>query len=373
LKNYKLLSKKIKTCKNNCIFCFIKQLPENLRPSLYVNDDDYLLSFTYGNFITLTNVTEKDLDKIIKYRLEPLYVSIHSLDRNIRKVIFNNKKNISGPENLKILDRNDIRTNIQIVLCPGINDGRDLMETLFALVSDFKNILSIGIVPVGVTKFNKNSKIKPYTGEKASEIINKINSFKKSHRSLKKSVNIFLSDEFYILAGIDFPGYKYYRDFYQIENGIGKSTVFLKEIDEQMKFTHVDKFKCGEGPILIITSEYGKKVVDRSLDNIAKKSKTAGKKIVSCVKVLEVENKFLGGNIKVTGLLSGHDIKSALGEENIERFKKILIPAGIFNEENLTIDDFNRKDIEEINGRIKIISEDGHSFIKEINNLLIKL
>jgi len=373
LKNYKLLSKKIKTCKNNCIFCFIKQLPGNLRPSLYVNDDDYLLSFTYGNFITLTNVTDKDLDNIIKYRLEPLYVSIHSMNRDIRKIIFNNKKNISGPENLKILDRNDIRTNIQVVLCPGINDGMDLMETLLTLTRDFRNILSIGIVPVGVTKFNKNSNIKPYTSEDASEIINKINSFKKSHRYLKKSVNIFLSDEFYILAGIEFPGYRYYRDFYQIENGIGKSTFFLKEIDERMKFTHADKFECGEGPVLLITSEYGKKVIDRSLENIAKKSKTAGEKIVSCVKVLEVENKFLGGNIKVTGLLSGQDIKSALDEENIGRFKEILIPEGIFNEENLTIDDFNRRDIEEISSRIKIISEDGHSFIKEINNLLIKL
>ncbi len=334
-----------------------------------MKDDDYLLSFMYGNFITLTNVTEKDLSKIIKYRLEPLYVSIHSLDKDIRKIIFNNKKNTSGPENLKILDRNNIKTNIQIVLCPGINDGKDLDITLLALISDFKNILSIGIVPVGVTKFNKNSKIRPYTGENALKIINKINDFKKKHRSLKKSVNIFLSDEFYILAGIDFPEYKYYGDFYQIENGIGKSTVFLKEIDEEIKFDQfADKSGSDKGPILVVTSEYGKKVIDRSLDNLAKKSKTAGKKIVSCVKVLEVENKFLGGNIKVTGLLSGQDIKSTLCEENTKKFGKILVPAGIFNEENLTIDDFNRKDIEEINGRIKIISEDGHSIIREIIN-----
>lgn len=322
----------------------------------------------YGNFITLTNLTENDLSKIIKYRLEPLYVSIHSLDRNIRNVIFNNKKNISGPENLKILDRNDIRTNIQIVLCPGINDGSDLLETLLTLVSDFKNILSIGIVPVGVTKFNKNSKIKPYNGKKASEIINKIKSFKRIHGSFKNTENIFLSDEFYVLAGFDFPAYKHYRDFYQIENGIGKSIVFLQEIDEQMKLSHVDKIKSSKGPILIITSEYGKNVINKSMDNIAKKSKTAGKKIVSCVKVLEVENKFLGGNIKVTGLLSGQDIKSALCKEVTGIFKKILIPEEIFNEDNLTIDDFNRKDIKGINSRIKIIPEDGHSFIREIIN-----
>ena len=367
MKDYKLISKRIKTCKNNCIFCFIKQLPENLRPSLYVKDDDYLLSFMYGNFVTLTNVTERDLDKIIKYRLEPLYVSIHSLDKDIRRIIFNSKTNISGPENLKILDKNNIRTNIQIVLCPGINDGEDLEVTLLTLISDFKNILSIGIVPVGVTRFNKNPKIKPYTKENALNVINKINDFKKNHMSLKKSENIFLSDEFYILAGIDFPEYKYYGDFYQIDNGIGKSTVFLKDIDEEVKF---DRFTDISGsdkrPILVVTSEYGKKIIDESLNIIIKKLKTAGKKIVSCVKVLEVENKFLGGNVKVTGLLSGQDIKSSLGEENIEEFDKILLPAGIFNEENFTIDGFNRKNIEEISSRIRIIPEDGHNFIREI-------
>jgi len=367
LKDYKLISKRIRTCKNNCIFCFIKQLPENLRPSLYIKDDDYLLSFMYGNFVTLTNVTERDLDKIIKYRLEPLYVSIHSLDKDIRRIIFNSKKSISGPENLKVLDKNNIKTNIQIVLCPGINDGKDLEETLLKLISSFKNILSIGIVPVGVTRFNKNSKIKSYTKENALKIINKINDFKKKHGSLKKSVNIFLSDEFYILAGMDFPEYKDYGNFYQIENGIGKSTVFLKEINEQIKIDHTaDKSGSDEGPILVVTSEYGTKVIDESLNIILKKLKTAGKKIVSCVKVLEVKNKFLGGNVKVTGLLSGQDIKAALGEESTEGFEKILVPAGIFNEENLTIDGFNKKDIEEISSNIKIISEDGYSFIREI-------
>jgi NifB/MoaA-like Fe-S oxidoreductase len=253
------------------------------------------------------------------------------------------------------------------VLCPGINDGKDLEETLLKLISGFKNILSIGIVPVGITRFNKNPELKPFTKENALKIINKINDFKKKHGSLKKSVNIFLSDEFYVLAGIDFPEYKYYGDFYQIENGIGKSTVFLKEINEQIKIDNLaDKSGSGRGPILIVTSEYGGKVINESLNIILKKLKTAGKKIVSCVKVLEVKNKFLGGNVKVTGLLSGQHINAALGEENTEGFDKILVPDGIFNEDNLTIDDFNKKDIEEISSRIKIISEDGYSFIREI-------
>ena len=367
MKNYKLLSKKIKTCKNNCIFCFIKQLPENLRPSLYVKDDDYLLSFMYGNFITLTNVTEGDLNKIIKYRLEPLYVSVHSLNKDVRRVIFGSKKNISGPENLKVLDKNNIKTNIQIVLCPGINDGRDLTDTLFTLTNDFKSILSIGIVPVGITRFNSNCNLEPYTREGALKVINKVNDFKKDYKSLKKSANIYLSDEFYILAGVVFPEYKYYGDFYQIENGIGKSSVFLKQVDDYIEFNYIpDKSNSNKRHILIVTSEYGKVIIGATLNIILKKINYTGEKIVSCVKVLEVENKFLGGNIKVTGLLSGEDIRSNLSEEDTETFKKILVPASIFNEENLTIDGFTRKDIEEISSRIKIISENGYSFISEI-------
>ena len=122
-----------------------------------------------------------------------------------KKIIFGSKKNISGPENLKVLDKNNIKTNIQIVLCPGINDGRDLTDTLFTLTNDFKSILSIGIVPVGITKFNSNCKLKPYTGESALKVIKKVNDFKKNRKFSKKSANIYLSDEFYILAGISFP------------------------------------------------------------------------------------------------------------------------------------------------------------------------
>ncbi|MEA2016519.1 MAG: DUF512 domain-containing protein, partial [Actinomycetota bacterium] len=154
MNNYRI-TKNIKTCNNNCIFCFVKQLPRNLRSTLYVKDDDFLLSYMYGNFITLTNIGKKDLERIVRYRLEPLFVSVHSLDREVREVVFGNKKNMKGIENLKFLDKNGIKTNIQIVLCPGINDGNNMRNTLLNLITGYRNIMSIGIVPVGITKYNR--------------------------------------------------------------------------------------------------------------------------------------------------------------------------------------------------------------------------
>ena len=149
--------KKIKKCCNKCIFCFIDQLPVNLRSSLYLKDDDYLESFKHGNFITLTNLNKKDIENIIKYNLSPLYISFHSVDEKVRNLLFGNKNHKKSLNILKILDENKIKTHIQIVLCPGINDGSNLLNTLNFLTCNFKNILSIGIVPVGITKYNKNS------------------------------------------------------------------------------------------------------------------------------------------------------------------------------------------------------------------------
>ncbi len=325
----------------------------------------------YSNFITLTNVKKEDLDNIVKYRLEPLYISVHSVNENIREIIFGNKKTMCGLENLKFLDENGIKTNIQIVLCPDINDSGSLENTLFALIKNYKNILSIGIVPVGITKYNSNQNLEPYHKKGAIEVINDINNFKESYKSLKKTDIIYLSDEFYILAGISFPGYEYYKNFYQIENGIGKSIHFLKQIKDFLKNDYISSRILGgiknyKREILLVTSEYGKIVIENALGIVLKKLGDRGKEIVSFLKILKVVNKFLGGNIKITGLLSGRDIISNLKKENMHMYGKILIPNSIFNEENLTIDNYKKQDFEKIDRNIKIIPEDGFSFIREI-------
>lgn len=370
LKSYKI-PKKINICSNDCIFCFIKQLPGGLRSSLYFRDDDYLLSYIYGNFITLTNVESEDLQRIIKYKLEPLYISLHSLDRSVREVLFGNNKSMPGIENLRFLDKSGIKFNIQIVLCPGINDGEDLERTLFALIKNFKNVISVGIVPVGITKFNVEKRLKAYDKKSSVKIINFIESFKRKYKRFKKSATIYLSDEFYLIGGTELPDYSYYQDFYQIENGIGKSIYFLKMVEDYMK-NNLNRGKtAGEQAInnrstLLVTSEYGEIVIRGALGIIIKKYADYKNYKSLSVKILKIKNVFLGGNIKITGLISGKDIMLNLTKENLDIYDKILIPDCIFNDNGFTIDDYTKQDIKKNDERIKIIPEDGHSFAKEI-------
>ncbi len=338
-----------------------------------MKDDDYLLSYIYGNFITLTNVKKEDLDKIVKYRLEPLFISVHSIDKNIREIIFGNKRNMNGIENLKFLDKNGIKTNIQIVLCPGINDGRDMHNTLLTLINDYRNTMSIGIVPVGITKYNNSHSLKSYDKNSAREVIDDVNRFREVNKSLEGIDNIYLSDEFYVMGGVTFPSYKYYRDFNQIENGIGKSTYFLKQINDFIK-NNLNSYHPSvktvknekKNRILLVTSEYGEVVIRNAIDTILEKLGDYGKSVVSHLDIMEVKNKFFGGNIKITGLLSRKDIELSLKKQDINIYCKVLIPDSIFNEDNLSIDNYKRKDFKKIGKNIKIVPEDGFSFIKEI-------
>ncbi|MCG2788824.1 MAG: DUF512 domain-containing protein [Actinomycetia bacterium] len=349
---------KIKTCANNCIFCFISQLPQGLRATLYIKDDDYLESYRHGNFITLTNLSKKDLEKIIKYRIEPLHISLHSFDEKIRNKLFGNTCNIRAINSLADLDKNRIKTNIQIVLCPGINDGKDIEKTLSRLVSDFKNILSTGIVPVGITKYNKINDLIGFDKKRCLALINFIKNFKSSKKSDRNCNKIFLSDEFYIMAGMDFPEYNSYGRFYQIQNGIGKSVNFLKQADSWFEKSKVGgNYLKKRGSILVITSEYGEVILKKSLEK---------RYNVANVKILAVKNDLLGGNVKVTGLLTGKDIIESLKKENLEKFSKILIPECIFNSEGNTLDDISRAAIKSFDRKIKIIKENGFIFTKEI-------
>jgi putative radical SAM enzyme (TIGR03279 family) len=364
LKNFEVL-KEIKTCNNNCIFCFIKQLPKGLRSSLYIKDDDYTLAYMYGNFLTLTNISDDDLDKIIRYKLEPLNVSVHSMDSNVRSMIFGSKNSEKGIDNLKVIDRYGIETNIQIVLCPGINDGKKLINTLYLLLTGYDHIRSIGIVPVGLTKFNTERRLKPCSHKYSECIIRTINEFNIKYRYLKAGRKIYLSDEFYILAGAALPNHTHYGDFYQIKNGIGKSTDFLKQVGDYIEYGSID-YNISKKKILVVTSEYGKIVIENALKLIRKNLSGTTYSYGLTIKVLEVKNNFFGGNIKVSGLLTGRDIISGLKKESLKLYEKIIIPDSIFNKDDLTIDDYSKEDLISIDSRIKIISEEGNSFIKEI-------
>jgi NifB/MoaA-like Fe-S oxidoreductase len=384
----------MKKCRNKCIFCFINQLPENLRSSLYVKDDDYLESFKYGNFITLTNLNKKDIENILKYKLSPLYVSFHSASDSVRNILFGNETNKRASDILKILDLNNIKIHIQIVLCPGINDRDDLLNTLDFLNNNFKNILSIGVVPVGITDYNKNPLLFKFEDESSEKLIEIINNYNKKGNYKKR---IFLSDEFYIIAGQDFPDYKSYGNFEQIENGIGlcrnfifESDSCLKKISQKIIFNAFMESKfiyegskddskkilknCNKN-ILILTSEY---FYEAMLKQIEKIKKTIKKKTLNLnlnLKVNYIKNHFLGGNVKVAGLLTYYDFicwynsQSNVNKKEFKEYDKIIIPNVIFNKEGLTLDNKIKNDFLIIYDNIKFIDPDGKSFLKEIFEL----
>ena len=356
----------ISTCNNKCVFCFIDQLPPDLRKSLYIKDDDFLQSYTHGNFITLTNISGRDLAKIIRFKVEPLHVSLHSFDPEIRNLIFGNKTNIKGLKNLIELDRNCIKTNIQIVLCPGINDGKDLENTLNILINNFKAVNSVGIVPVGITKFCKSSLLKPFNRPGAGGVINFIKRFKDLNAKNKNASKIYLSDEFYLLAEKQLPPLAYYGKLYQIKNGIGKSADFFDQFSKS--FLKYMRKKPDNGlymeKLLIVTSEYGKDIIGHAIKISGNLSAFPGKKIAD---ISVVKNDFLGGNVKITGLLSGNDIIKQLNNINLESYDRVLIPECIFNRQGLTIDSLDRESIlKYCRGKIFIIPEDGKSLAAQL-------
>lgn len=356
----------VNTCNNKCVFCFIDQLPPDLRKSLYIKDDDFLQSYTHGNFITLTNISGRNLAKIIKFRVEPLHVSLHSFDQEIRNLIFGNKTNAKGLMNLIELDRNRIKTNIQIVLCPGINDGKDFENTLDILINNFKSVKSVGIVPVGITKFCKSSLLKPFTGPGAGGVINFIKRFKDLNAKNKNAAKIYLSDEFYLIAGKQLPALVYYGKLYQIKNGIGKSADFFDQFSKS--FLKYMSKKPGNGlymeKLLIVTSEYGKDIIGQAIKISSDLLYSMGDKEID---ISVVKNDFLGGNVKVTGLLSGNDIIRQLNNINLESYDRVLIPECIFNNQGLTIDSLDRESIlKYCRGKILFIPEDGKSLAAQL-------
>ena len=327
----------------------------------------------YGNFVTLTNISRYDIGKIIKYRLEPLYVSVHSLDPDIRNIIFRNKGHWKGLKNLKRLDKANIGTNIQIVLIPGLNDGENLFNTLEGLINDFKNIVSIGIVPAGITRYNKQQTLKPFSISRVTDTIEIVDRFNKDHYGPGAKKMVFLSDEFYIMSGIDLPLYESYGAFDQIENGIGKTIDFLYGIQSSVKDlnTDINSFPYIDQESLMVSSEYGTIALEKAIGTIIENSPADGllKKVAGGIEILTVRNNFLGGNIKVTGLLSGCDIINSLKRTDTSKYNNIFIPDCIFNNDGFSIDNLTRVNIMETCNNINLVDEGSESFINCVTGL----
>ena len=349
-----------KTCNNACLFCFVDQLPPGVRSSLRVKDDDYRLSFLHGNYITLTNVTARDLDRIIEQRLSPLFVSIHATDPQLRKTLLGRKKADRLKTKLKKLIEGGIRIHAQIVLIPGLNDGKNLEKTLWDLYELYPGIQSVAIVPVGLSDYGApKDRFKPVTSAYSRAIIRTAEQWQKYFREKTGRAFAYLADEFYIQAGIEVPEASHYDDFSQIEDGIGMVRDFLDEFRNELD--HRPKARITR-PGALATG----KIFFPTLKRCMKQFNDA----YGCnIRVFAVENVFLGSNITVAGLLAGKDIVASLKGKKLGDF--LIIPNECLSRgHGILLDDMT---IEDLANSLGIpVYPSGHT-VNDFFNLVIKI
>lgn len=317
---------RVRTCDNHCEFCFIYQLPKGMRRSLYLKDDDYRLSFLYGNFTTLTRFTEADLERVVTERLSPLFVSIHATDPELRAELLRNPRGATSLRWLRLLLDHGIEVHGQVVVCPGVNDGAVLHDTFAGVLDTFPELATVAAVPLGVSRFTAEERMRPHTESEAAAVVEAVAEWQEVFLAALGRRVVFAADEYYLMAGGDFPAPETYEGFPQHENGIGMArafeAAFLGASPESPSvrrgfFASVDGAPAegyrapraaasvpgaAGGPVFILTGEYGARVLDPLLA-------AAG---FTSVRTLPVQNNFFGGNTAVTGLLTGEDLARTL-------------------------------------------------------------
>lgn len=329
-----------RSCANNCIFCFLKQMPKGMRESLYVRDDDYRLSFAQGNYITLTNLSETDMQKILTQRMGPLYISVQATEPGLRTRMLRNPNAGAIMGQLRALAGTRISMHTQIVLCPGINDGSHLDQSIHDLASLHPWVESIAVVPVGLTRHRKGlDELRPFTSSEARDVVQSMTRWQKEFRKALGTRLVYASDEFYILAGIEFPRRAAYEGFPQYENGVGISRLFLDELRRAAK--RLTKMEPKSGRYVLVTGVLASDMVSRFANLMRFGGKVNAR---ACI----VKNKFFGETVTVAGLLTGEDIAEALKDSDNE--ETILVPDVALNDDRF-LDDVTVSDLSRITGR----------------------
>lgn len=313
----------IMRCKNKCIFCFLAQMPPGMRETLYFNDDDYRLSFTRGNFITLTNTARRDLRRIVSQHLSPLYISVHTTNPALRVKMLNNQQAGKIMKQLTYLARAGIQMHTQIVLCPKINDGPELGRTISDLGDLWPAVCSLAVVPVGLTRFrNGLASLRAYSPPEAGQIIREVEKWQSIYLRRWGEPFVYAGDEFYVLADIPVPPAKNYAYFPQLENGVGLVRLFLDEWNKVLKKLPSALEKPRKATI----------VTGRSAERILKPVVKRLNEIENLeVQLVGVDNIFFGGQVNVAGLLTSGDILRALMHLNFGEL--LIVPAATLHEE----------------------------------------
>ena len=352
------ITNSVQTCRNKCMFCFIDQLPNGMRKTLYIKDDDSRLSFLQGNFITMTNMGQKELDKMIKYHISPVNISVHTTDSNLRVKMLKNKTAGNILEKMTILKNANIDMNAQIVLIPNVNDKENLEKTLNDLEKLHPNLQSIAIVPIGITKYRDNlEKVDIFDKKSSIELIKQIEKFQKNYLQKFKTRFVFLSDEFYVMSGIKRPTHKEYEGYKQLENGVGLMTKQEFEYNKELKkIKTYDKKRT----ISIATGTSAYDFIKELSNNIANQFQTV------TISVYKIRNDFFGETITVAGLVTATDMLNQLAGKNLG--DELLIPKVMLkSDEDIFLDSITLKDFEQKLGtKVRVVDVDGYSFVKNV-------
>ncbi len=351
-----------KVCRNKCIFCFMDQLAPGMRKTLHFKDDDYRLSFLEGNYITLTNVNEEELERIIHYRLSPVNISVHTTNAGLRKKMLNNPNAGEINTYLKRIYAVDLDINCQIVLCKGINDGKELEKTIIDLSELFPRVRSISVVPVGLTKFRQG--LYPLDGfDKFSsrEVINQVRALQNKFKRDLETNLVYLADEFYIDAEVDIPSYKHYEEFYQLENGVGMVAHFKHQFNNFIKRLKYDLTELRT--VSIATGMSPRKHIEQMVKPLVDRYKNLK------VYLYPIKNNFFGPEITVTGLVTGGDIIDQLKDKELG--EELLVPSVMLkDEDDIFLDDITLEQLSVSLGvKVRRIENDGRDFVKGILNI----
>lgn len=298
------LIEKAKHCCNHCVFCFIDQLPKGLRDTLYFKDDDARLSFLHGNYITMTNMTRREMESVVKMRISPVNISVHATDPELRAKMLNNPRAKQILEQIAYFAEHSITMNCQIVACPGLNDGEQFSKTVRDLMEFYPHIRSVSVVPVGLSKYRDTLyPLKSFDRAGAQDIVKRVQALQKECRKRFKTRFIYAGDEFYLKAGVKLPKDKEYEAYYQIENGVGMLASLEHDVKRDLRRLKADR---SERTVSIATGELAHPFMERLAAKTAKKAK--GLK----VHTYKIKNHFFGETITVAGLLTGQDLISQL-------------------------------------------------------------
>lgn len=350
-----------RSCHNKCIFCFIDQMPKGMRETLYFKDDDSRLSFLQGNYVTLTNMSDEDVDRIIRYNLSPINVSFQTTNPELRCRMLNNRFAGQALEKAWKLAKAGIIMNGQIVLCKGVNDGAELDRSIRDLSAYLPNLESVSVVPVGLSKYREGLyPLEPFTKEDAREVLSIIHGWQGKIYPVHGTHFVHASDEWYILADKELPTEEHYDGYLQLENGVGMLRLLLDEFAEAMEEDRINDRKARPKHITLATGRLAYRFIRQMAQQMEERYEGLQ------IDVIAIRNDFFGEMITVSGLLTGQDIMAQLKDKDLG--EKLLLPQNVLKiGEPVFLDDYTLDYVEKaLQVRIDIVKSSGRDFIEAI-------